>query len=131
MTDLIDLLSAATEGSRELSDEVLIACGWTEVELNYAWWWVPPGVPWERVAEDRIDRTIAPNPTVSLDDTLSLVPKDRRPTLHQWDDERWTVALKVPGTQNHVSHAGATAALACCHAILQDAILRAKGAQRT
>ena len=84
MTDLSSLiakLEAATEGSRELSDEVLIACGWKrgvvgKPPLQSAYWKTPDGqrMGWEDdLTSGGVER---PDPTQSLDAALTLVPSD-------------------------------------------------------
>ena len=65
----------AGPGSRELSDEVLLACGWTRREEPLT---VLDGVP-QAVAiiwADTDGRRVfeAPSPTESIDDALRLVP---------------------------------------------------------
>ena len=68
-TALVSTLKAATEGSRELSDEVLLAHGWTTEE---GWWWGPHGE--ELTPETAAER---PDPTRSIDDGVALVPEGR------------------------------------------------------
>lgn len=71
MDQLIAELEAAPEGSRELSDKVLEACGWhhcTDGRLQRdQWQWLAPGKPPILVMGD-------PDPTRSFDDALILVP---------------------------------------------------------
>lgn len=78
---LIAELESAKEGSRKLSDKVLLACGWRyeKVEDGIGFsgkpqqrdaWIDPTGVPWMRsVASNR------PSPTESLDDAVAMVPE--------------------------------------------------------
>lgn len=71
--DLIARLEAVAEGSRELSDEVLLICGWRteergEIEIDL--WWSPEG--------RRVFSSCQPDPTRSLDAALSLVSAGRR-----------------------------------------------------
>ena len=72
MTDLISRLESATAGSRELSDEVLMALGWRrvseETEHGDYVFWCPP----DRYAQFTDER---PCPTTSLDAALELVPE--------------------------------------------------------
>jgi len=65
MTDL----ETATEATRELDDEVLLACGWTKKRF------VGPEndeVHWRDPAGKRVGK---PKPTRSVDDALMLVPE--------------------------------------------------------
>ena len=78
----------AGPGSRELSDEVLIACGWTRREEPLT---VLDGVP-QAVAiiwADTDGRRVfeAPSPTESIDDSLLIVPK--RCDWHIEPDGAW------------------------------------------
>lgn len=115
MTDLSDLiarLEAATEGSRELSDEVLVAL------------WVTRDDGWVKPNGDVCEWGDEPNCTESLDDALGLVPEGwgwmvegrhgkGQATVYLTGDEHWPLL------------AAATPALALC-----AAILRAKEADR-
>ena len=73
MTDLITRLKSATEGSRELSDDVLRAWGWTRRLWNYPrqldkeWCWFEPECTAEPVTE-------RPDPSRSVDDAIAGVP---------------------------------------------------------
>ena len=72
MTDLIDRLKAATVGSRELSDEILLATGWTTIERQYQWF-DPSGVLHD--GRDAYDRRLGPprpSPSESIDAALTL-----------------------------------------------------------
>lgn len=64
MSDLIADLEAAEAGSRELSDRVLLACGWSFSNEH----WFGPGENMAWMAED------APDPARSIDDAVALVP---------------------------------------------------------
>ena len=65
MTDLIPKLEAAPEGSRELSDEVLLAFGWTH-----------DGEYWlDANNTNRCKFDAALDPTRSIDDIVALVPE--------------------------------------------------------
>lgn len=81
MTDksLIAELESAREGSRELSDKVLLACGWRHENIEDGTgfsgkprqqdaWIDPTGVPWTRSVKSK-----RPSPTESLDDAVALV----------------------------------------------------------
>ena len=82
MTDLKSLiaeLEQAKEGSRELSDKVLLACGWRYEKIadgvgfsgkprQQDTWIDPTGVPWTRSVKSK-----RPSPTESLDDAMTLV----------------------------------------------------------
>ncbi len=72
MTDLLSQLEAATEGSRKLSDEMLLAHGWRPYEVGrfmgpIYYWHGPNG---ESVSEER-----RPDPSRNLQDAVSLVPE--------------------------------------------------------
>lgn len=71
MTDLIQRL-ADGPGSRELSDEVLLACGWERQKHGpmYFRWHSPNGRGFEGT-----DIQYRPDPTRSVDDALALVPE--------------------------------------------------------
>jgi len=72
MTDLLQRLHAAPSGSRALSDEVLLALGWTfEPDKDG-----DPAKDWMRL--DGMRCPFAPNVTESVDDCLSLVPEGWR-----------------------------------------------------
>lgn len=66
---LMSRLRDAAEGSRELSDEVLLALGWKRAPS----WRSPDG---------KVFPHAIPNPTVSLDDAVALVG-----TKYQWTIE--------------------------------------------
>lgn len=113
--DLISRLESAAEGSRELSDEVLVRHGWRRLSpseearqsLNYApegWWQAPGGGPltWRR-----------PDPTRSVDDALALVPEGWGYMIDHMDpDEPEAMVGPYRGI-------GDTPALALCAAILR------------
>lgn len=64
--NLASRLEAATEGSRELSNEVLLACGWQSDERG---WWYPQGDDpywW-------LHHGCQPSPTESVDEAGKLV----------------------------------------------------------
>ena len=111
--ELIAALESAERGSRELSDEVLLAFGYRERtwegesvrglcgpdERFYGWW------------RDR------PSPTRSVDDALALVPERwYARKIAQWP-RHWEVAL-IKGGKLATSGA-ATPALALCAAALR------------
>lgn len=68
MTDLIERLSTAEKGSRELSDEVLEAFGWTDRFPGMA----PPNAEPD---DEGLNDWGRPSPTESVDDVLALVPE--------------------------------------------------------
>lgn len=81
MKDLIARLEAATEGSRELSDEVLRAVGWFQTSED------APGYPdgtltaWHQ-PNGGVCHGAMPSPTESLDAALTLVPEAFRWGVH-------------------------------------------------
>ena len=74
---LIAELGAAKEGSRGLSDKVLLACGWVYDERRpagrgHTGWYLPDG---EALFTTHTHLFGAPSPTESLDAALTLVPE--------------------------------------------------------
>lgn len=69
--DLIAKLEAATEPSRELADEVLLACGWSYNQFNG--YWYPTKEHMKHHAEPRYLFDRQPNPLTSIDAALTLV----------------------------------------------------------
>ena len=65
MTPLLDKLRSATEGSRDLSDEVLFAAGWT----HDGQYWLDANGTNRTLFDDM------PSPTESIDAALTLVPE--------------------------------------------------------
>ena len=107
-TDLITALQAGP-GNRELSDQVLVAFGWTYGirPLDGAkYWWKPP------VGDYPND---IPDPTQSIDDALALMPKGCKWTL---DDENRCLVWPVRQPRSFGDSAS-TPALAICIAILK------------
>ena len=107
---LIADLEAATEGSRELSDRVLLACGCRPIGSyggEYGW-------------KDQHDCEIGePDPTRSLDDALAQVPEGLALSL-DWPFE----ILPVRASWRFVGEVrswvdAATAPLAVCIAVLK------------
>ena len=73
MTDLIARLEAASEGSRELSDEVARGLGWTTEQVEDMWCnpvkiWLNPQKQYMR------SLTFAPDFTRSIDAAITAVP---------------------------------------------------------
>ena len=66
LNDIIRRLEEASEGSRELSDVVLMAVGWRHSLGPNVLWFAPDGKPWKKAR---------PCPTTSLDEALTLVPE--------------------------------------------------------
>lgn len=90
MTDLLARL-AAGPGSRELSDEVLLALGAKRSVIGnfhgpiYAW----------RVGEKSYTESDYPDPTRSVDDALALVPEGWTVArMVEQDDKSWFVELR-------------------------------------
>ena len=114
---LISKLKAATEGSRELSDEVLLALGRMTPQRMY------------QLAGHDDPYVVVPNPTVSVDDALKLVPGGSRwrighTTINPAGPaEMWaTLAIQRGGRLSAMVADGTTAAtpaLALCIAILK------------
>ena len=119
MVDLLERLYAATEGSRELSDEVLLALGWRRKEGPYsqpAMWWKPPFEPstW---------RERRPNCTESVDDALSLVPEGWHWTAgnsRTWSgDVQSRASIFRPDIHGYIRADAPTPALALCIALIK------------
>lgn len=126
-SDLIERLSQATQGSWELSDKVLLACGWTRrrvidpgASADYgedveAWYWDDPdGNP---MATDR------PSPTESIDAALTLVPEGWAwivESCQPYESEPVECSAAVWNCRAQPPvHDGATPALALCIAALR------------
>ncbi len=132
MTDLKSLiaeLERAKEGSRTLSDKVLLACGWSYEPNRYG----PGGPQWgggglwtDPLGIGTAASDPRPSPTESLDAALTLVPEGwcgggRLVGLPPYGMELLaTDGLKVrlPGPKL-VSSSGATPALALCSVALK------------
>lgn len=102
--DLAARLEAATEGSRELSDEVLVACGWT----------VDPGLFW-RKPDGWHCHDDAPDPTRSVDDSIALIGERRWYIAASARDDMGGYFVQVGKPTAHA----ATPALALCAAIVK------------
>ena len=118
---LITKLEAATEGSRALSDEVLLTCGWqrsNHQDRRSCYWTSPDGRTHSR----------RPDPTRSLDDAVTLVP------------EGWLWSVGVQNTHKRTGPSAfiwkpdvkaqfieaATPALALCIAALKARLVQAE-----
>lgn len=121
--ELIKALEEAKAGSRELSDEVLMAFGWRKTHRAwndargramqpYPAWVTPDGV-------EQGYYFSANSPTESVDDALALVPEGYDEEIKRARHRRgWFVALWRPERIGHVADA-ATPALALCAAVLR------------
>ena len=67
LRELIAKLGAATEPTRELADEVLLAIGWRYDEATVSW--ISPG------RRRQVNPAHRPNPLESMDAAISLVPE--------------------------------------------------------
>ena len=118
MTDLIRDLEDATEGSRELSDRVLLACGWANIvtATGDVLWRLPPSEEW---------KFPPPNPSQSLDDALALVPEGWWYSLRSPNDivpyDKFEFSIQPPSQTAAfaVEADGSTAPLAVCLAVLK------------
>lgn len=114
MTDLATRIEAAEAGSRELSDEVLLALGWRIQDKQWGHMY-------------RADGTIChcrerPNCTESVDDCLALVRESGlHYSMHSYED---CYAAEVGVTGNFEYVEAATQALA-----LSAALVRAKATE--
>lgn len=132
MTDLLKRLEEAEAGSRELSDAVLLACGWTfyqggvQMAITGAGGglvdvWTPPNPTGESPRLYSGDR---PSPTQSLDDALGLVPEGWIVgNLGQKDSMGWHCELKKGYQTSYsgveIGHNIKSPALALCIAVLK------------
>lgn len=124
MTNLIKRLQDASGGSRGLSDEVLVALGYWKASED------APGYPdgtltvWHK-PNGEVIRTIRPNPTVSLDDVVAMVPEGWSIGLDVWTGmdklNHAYCSLSHPIDEDIVAHSKmkTTPALALCIAILK------------
>jgi len=112
MTDLKTRLAQATEGSRELSDEMLLACGAESPSRAHPYHWILPN-------GNAVLVGLRPDPSRSVDDVLALVPEgydvDLKSARHRagwrvnlWEKDGtvWSADLAAP-------------ALALCLALLE------------
>ena len=108
MTDqLIAKLEAAEAGSRELSDVVLLALGWTH----------PHTVSWVSPDGRGVHDLDAPSPTESVDDALGLVPEGYEPGKLKWGHKGGVYFyLEGPKCAGSIAQLPATA---ICAAILR------------
>lgn len=121
MTDLelIAALEQATGPSRELANEVLFACGWTQQEDGPA---DNPKTYWVFKDEWTIDGD-QPDPTSSIDAALTLKPSNAT----SWDcgqiDQDFLAsvefAVDVDGFHSYHAKSQANAAIALCVASLK------------
>lgn len=140
MSDINDLfakLKKADAGSRELSDAVLLACGWVHKIENgdprTEAWIAPDGTPYDYWddphARSREPIPHRPSPTESLDAALQLVPEG-----WWWEAQRyggatgtsrgcylWRFYTAAPESKEYkiVTGHGLTAAIACASGALK------------
>ena len=127
---LIAELEAAKEGSRELSDEVLLMCGWSYEPNRYG----PGGPQWgggglwtDPLGIGTAASDPRPSPTESLDAALTLVPEgwiwEISNTVGCGGDVSggfaWVQPADVRPPGAHHQAKGATPALALCIAALK------------
>ena len=110
MTDLLTDLTNATEGSRDLSDRVLLALGWEKSSELYDIWLKP------RPNSQFVHHS--PNPTVNLQDAVDLIPDGQLYTVGTFP--RGGDPFASVGTGKLYCNANApTDALAVCIALLK------------
>jgi hypothetical protein len=101
-------------GSRELSDEVLLACGYTYRKREH-WqvsdYWYHPNS--ETIVID------PPNPTLNTDNALDLVPDGWAITHTYWDRKRAACNLMNEGRKYACGPEAPTLPLAICAAVLR------------
>jgi len=131
MTDL----ETATVGTRELDDEVLLACGWKynagTAALDNAHWIAPDGSLYFEKITNEVGE-FPPCPTRSLDDDLMLVPEgwwlfglyeNRSPITYARDRHKplgtFTAQLQHTDGGRLIEEKAATPALALSAAILK------------
>lgn len=121
---LLEQLQGASEGNRELSDQVLLACGWTYGQKDKVWsWWDAQG--------NRIIFNELIDPTRNLHDAVSLVPEGwiidqmgewRQRTLRKrgpWYAILWRVGQRDLDLIDARAQHAPTPALAVCIAIIK------------
>lgn len=112
MTDLIEKLESATEGSRELDAQIATVLGfkvsWAGKAKHILMYWCPLGQP----AARRVPRW-----TTSLDTALTLVPEEWHITISGQNDT-WAGRLEHMRKPEQIGLA-ATPALALCIAALK------------
>ncbi len=104
MTDLLTRLEQATEGSRELDEDISRHLGWKHQGANV---WRPP---------NGCDQALAPF-TRSIDAALTLVPEGWIPCSLKWYPDHVWAHLEALGKLSEGS--AATPALALCIACLR------------
>ena len=110
---LIAKLSDATEGSREMSDAVLLATGWTRRKFGALNCWAHPDGS-ECFNRDR------PDPTRDLTAAVSLIPEGWGWRIQNYGgDKIGLAALMKPGTHIADYEQGATPELALTIAALR------------
>lgn len=128
MTDpLLSALEAATEGSRELSDRMLLACGWTREfigKMNEPPWteiWV-----WRDCAGNHVRSDVRPSPTESIDDALNLVGGEWDWSLSYNANDKGPFEMcfdsRPMSFDNRILVYAKTPALAACICILKAAL---------
>ena len=123
MTELIIRVKEATEGSRELSDEILLALGWTTKTV------IDPGASADYGEDIEAKEWISPSGentgylrprcTESLGDALYLVPETWYWRVQGGGDATNLAALMPPGNDLAGYAQGATSSLAVCVALLE------------
>ena len=122
LKSLIAELEAAKEGSRTLSDKVLLACGWSYEPNRYG----PGGPQWgggglwtDPLGIGTAASDPRPSPTESLDAALTLVPDGWAVELTgEKGSQGWGVRLTSDASQETMGLA-LTPALALCIAALK------------
>jgi hypothetical protein len=116
LSDLIQRLAEATEGSRELDEAIALQCGWVRKDVKHDFKWLAPNGQLF---------LIAPHFTASLDDAYSLVPEGCAWNVGCEID--LTPTATVFGHDVHANEFAPTPALALCIAALKSqASLRAR-----
>lgn len=116
MTDLIARLESAERGDRELSDEVLIACGWMRDTTNLGdiLWKAPD-------TNETYFATSHPDPSRSMDDAIAECERnDFEWTRHRGANGRMTMQVdaRSDGPLGRMAQAS-TPALALCAALIR------------
>ena len=118
-TALIAKLEKAPEGSRALSDEVLLALGWTQYRMPN---WKAGRLAWKK-PDGRGAGPEAADPTRNLQDVVDLVPEGWFWRVGVYSNRRpsaiITKADGVPPTKWSYAPDAATPTLALCIAILR------------
>lgn len=120
MTDLLDKLQHATEGSRELGDAVLLGCGWRKTLIGHFY---GPMYQWSSAdGKQSYGEDKRPDPTRNLQAVVSLAMESGATSISlRWNSGLMAKALIGFPWDDGVPFAGSgyTLPLACSEAIIK------------